>query len=415
MKIVLVRPPFMDPRAGAPIGLAYLSRVLKDEGHDVAIYDININIKRNTSSLMDDYNRDFVLPDDHPSVEYAYNKIEDYCDAILAREPDIVGFHLSYPTVDFGNEMARRISRHVKCIAGGPHTTYHQQRLLNPGYYDAIVVGYGEEGVLKAVKQNGIIREPLNRHKEYFPDYSDCSIEDYCGALPIVTTRGCPNQCNFCTSNYPYFFHSIESVLKQFKEIPNIRRVTYNDPNINVNARRTEELFTRLAQLPQKPFGHIFGLQIKEGYERYIPQMAGSGVREARLGVESGSIRERKSMNKVEFSNSLVVDFVKHLTTHKILAVVQLIFCYPDQTENDRQETLQLMNRINNACDTNFVKYNWFKFVVHYGTEELFKKKYGVITTSPRNWENSLYSNKKIEEIKEKYSGLIPQNATIYL
>ena len=231
----------------------------------------------------------------------------------------------------------------------------------------------------------------------------------------MATSRGCPNRCSFCTSNSPYYTHSIESVVRQFTEIPNIKRVTYNDSNINVNTRRTEKLFTRLSQLKQKPFGHIFGLQIKEGYERYIPAMAEAGVREARIGVESGSIRERRSMNKIRFTNTLVVDFIKHMTSHKILAVVQFIFCYPDQEDKDRKQTLDLIHRINDESDVQYVRHVFNKFVVHHGKEDFFMKNYGVFSYSPQNWENPLYNPNKIETIRNEFIDLLPPNCKIFL
>ena len=415
MKILLIRPPFVDPRFGPPIGLAFISSVLKEQGYDVSIYDINLELKKNVPDRMDVYNRDFILPTCHPAVVHANEKIEEYCDIILSSQPDVVGFYLSYPTIEFGNELAKRISRFTRCIAGGPHAMYHQQRLFDHGNYDAIVVGYGEEGVLEAIKKDGIIRKPLNQNKEYIPDYSDCSLEDYHGILPIATTRGCPNQCNFCTANSPYYYHSIESVVKQFTEIPNIKRVTYNDSNINVNVKRTEDLFTCLSNLHHKPFGHIFGLEINANYEHYIPKMADAGVKEVRIGVESGSIRERKSMNKTPFNNSLVIDFIKRLTSHKIHTAVQFIFCYPDQSDDDRKETIDLIHEINEQCDNQYVKHVLNKFVVHHGTEDFFKNNYGVISHSPQNWKNSNYNPEKIKKIRDEIINLIPPNCNINL
>ena len=413
MRIVLVRPPFVDERFGPPIGLAYLSKALKEEGNEVVIYDINLEIKKFFSTPMDNYNRDFVLPRDHPSIKYANDNIEKYCDTILSFQPDTVGIHLSYPTVAFGNELAKRLSPYVRCIAGGPQTTYHQQHLLDAGCYEAIVVGYGEEAVLEAIKRNGIIQKPLIRSKEYLPDYTDIPIDKYNGRLPVIVTRGCPNRCTFCTQHLPCFFHSIESVVDQIRNTPNIRNVMYNDSNINVSTNRTERLFIKIAELKNPPRGLIFGLEIKKDFKRYISKMAEAGIKKVRIGIESGSIRERKSMNKPFFDNETVIELVKELTVHKISTVAQFIFCYPDQTEIDRQETVKLINRMNDSCDADYIKHLWYKFVVHNGVEKLFKEKYGVIASSPQDWKNPLYSTGKIEKIAEKYCQYIPANAEI--
>jgi radical SAM superfamily enzyme YgiQ (UPF0313 family) len=415
MRVVLVRPPFVDERFGPPIGLAYISNSLKEAGHQANIYDINLDVKSEIDIKMDNYNRDFVLPKDHPAIEYASKNIENYCDRILSFGPDVVGIHLSYPTVSFGNKIAKRISKYVNCICGGPQTRYQYNELLNTGYYKAVVVGYGEEAILEAIETSGIIGKPLIRNKEYLPDFTDIKIDRYKGILPVVTTRGCPHRCNFCTQDYPYFFHPIDSIVKQFKEIPDIKKVMYNDSNINVNPKRTEKLFSKLSKTGRRPFGHIFGMQIKAGYNRYISKMAEAGVREVRLGIESGSVRERRSMNKIEFSNNLAISFIKHLSFNKILAIIQFIFCYPDQTEKDRRDTLDLIDKINNECDTDYIKHVFNKFVVHIGTEKYFKKEYGVTTISPQHWENSFYTPNRIKSRAEKFKKVLPKNSIVYL
>jgi len=413
MNIVLIRPPFMGLGSGPPIGLAYIQDILKKDGHNVLTWDINLEL--NEFAGLEDYNRDFLISENNLAVKHAYRKIDKYCSEILDLKPDIVGFSLSYSTQKYGIEMAKRLSNKVRCIVGGPQASFNEHKLLDLGYFDTVVSGYGEEGVLKSLTAKGIISENLISSKHYYPDYRGINIQNYGGRLPIVTTRGCPNRCTFCTQSHPYFYHSIESVIDQIKNNTDIVEVMYNDSNINVNSKRTEELFNELSKLKNKPFGHIFGLQIKEGFTDYIDKMAAAGIKEVRIGLESGSQRERKNMNKPRFTNDLAVDFIKELTKYKIVTWVQFIFCFPDQTEEDRKKTLNLMNRINQECNTKYIKHFWYKFVVHHGTEDFFVKQYGVHSISPQNWENRLYNSKKVKRLKEKYSKLIPQNAKIYL
>lgn len=414
MKILLVRTPFINIKSGPPIGLAYLSDVLKKADHDVNVIDLNVDINRKFPNI-GKYTRDFTLLESHPAINGAYGLLDDYCREILTLSPDIVGFSLSYPTVEYGVAMARELSKHVRCIAGGPQATYNEKKLLDLGCFDTVVSGYGEEAILEALYKKGIISKPLERSKAYTPDYSDIPIENYNGRLPVLTTRGCPHRCTFCSQNLPLFLHPVESAVDQIKNTPGVREVMYNDSNININTDRAEKLFTGIAKLKNPPRGHVFGLEIKKGFQRYISKMAEAGVKVARVGIESGSIRERNSMNKHPFDNDLVVEFVKELTSHKITTWGQFIFCYPDQTEDDRQETLRLMNRINDSCGTDHVKHYWYRFIVHHGTEAFFKERYGVISSSPLNWENSMYTPEKIEKIYETYAGIVPVNAKILL
>ncbi|MFQ5964308.1 MAG: B12-binding domain-containing radical SAM protein [Candidatus Scalinduaceae bacterium] len=413
MKIVLIRPPFISGWKGSPLGLAYLNGVLKKHGHDSIAIDLNLEIN-NTIEILPQYTRDFTIPDDHPAIDYTYKRLDQYCEMVLASEPEIVGFSLGYPTVEYGIAMAKILSKHVRCIAGGPQATYNEEDLLSIGCFDTVVSGYGEEAILEALNSKGIIQKPLVPKKEYLPDYTGIEIDKYNGELSVVTTRGCPYKCHFCTQHLPYYFHSIDTVVNQIKNTPNATGIMYNDSSININNNRTAKLFEEISTLDTKPPGHIFGMQIHEGYKNYVSKMASAGVREARVGIESGSMRERNSMNKPKFDNDLIVEFVKELTKYKILTLAQYIICYPDETEEDRMETFALMNRINSECDSEYVKHWWFQFVVHHGGEKLFKEKYGVVKDSPKTWRNSTYTPDIINKTIERFTKIVPENATVH-
>ncbi len=412
MKIILIRPPFVGLETGPPIGLAYIQNELKCAGHDVSVRDLNLLVDNIRDA---DIDRDFKISETNPAVRSAYDRLDEFCADILAQEPDVVGFSLAHNTVDYGIAMAKRLSRHVRCIAGGPQASFNEKALLAHGCFAAVVSGYGEEAVIPALYSNGIFSAKLIPGKDYRPDYSGMDLADYDGFFPIVTTRGCPNSCFFCTQHFPYYFHTIESVLEQLKCTKNIRRIHFNDSNINVNTSRTEKLFSELGRLGPLPPSIVFGFEIRQQYQRYVAKMAACGVKEAFIGLESGSLRERHSMLKPTWTNALAVEVIRELTANKIMTWAQFIFCYPDQTENDRQQTLAFMHRLNAEADPNYIRFQWFRFVVHLGLEESFNRKYGVIATSPKNWQNHCYAPQSVEQLGHKYRELIPQNGRLYM
>jgi radical SAM superfamily enzyme YgiQ (UPF0313 family) len=189
----------------------------------------------------------------------------------------------------------------------------------------------------------------------------------------------------------------------------------YNDSNINVNSRRTEELFSEIAAVKPNVPAEIFGMQVRPNFESYVTKMADSGVTVARIGIESGSLRERESMGKPRYDNDLVVAMVKELSQHKIETLAQYIFCYPDETKEDREQTVELIHRINHECDATLVRHQWYKFVVHTGKEDFFRQRYGVVTESPSNWRNDLYDSEKIERLASEYKQKLPDNVLIKL
>ena len=413
MRVILCRPPFVGLHFGPPIGLLYLSYELKKKGHEVILFDINMELFEEFPYYQ--YNRDFEVPKDHPSMPYAYARIDYYAKRILDFNPDVVGFSLSYGTYSFGVELAKRISRKIPCIAGGPQCTFREQDILDTGCFQSVVSGYGEEAIEEALTGKGIIKKPLNKQGIYHPDFSDIDMVKYNGLLPIVTTRGCPNSCLFCTQHLPYFYHEIDDILRVLLHFKGsgLKEIMYNDSNINVNSTRTVALFKEIVACKIDTPAHVFGLQVKEGFKEYLYLMKASGVTIVRLGIESGSLRERKSMNKPHFENSLAVKMVEELSKNKITTWVQFIFCYPDQTEEDRKETVDLMKQMNKAGDPEYIKHFWYQFVVHHGTEKLFQEKYNVFKISPKTWTNELYTRKAIHHLSIKYKEIVPSNCRV--
>jgi len=413
MRVVLVRPPFIDLNDGPPIGLMYISQVLKDHGHKVSLIDLNVDIQKDHSFKVK-YTRDFTMRSEN-SASRLMKDLDKHYNKILSFAPHCVGFSLTYSNSDFGIKLAKQVCMFVRCIVGGPQASFNEEELLSLGCFSSVVSGYGEEGVLDALSVDGIIHKKLVPSKNYTPDYIDIDIKDYKDRMSVVTTRGCPNHCTFCTQNHSYYYHSIDSVLEQLQRFSKLKLLMYNDSNINVNTKRTKELFSRISELNLQFPSHVFGMEVDRNCSEYIPEMFSSGVRELRIGVESGSRRERDSMGKPKFSNDDVIETFKVTTGNKIKTWAQFIFCYPDQTEDDRKQTLDLMLRLNRECDRKYIKILWFKFVVHHGVEKFFSDRYGVEVSSPANWKNDLYTSDKIKKIKGKYAKIVPSNARIYL
>lgn len=416
MKITLVRPPFISLNNGPPIGLAYIAGTLKNAGHDANVVDLNLVLSAE-HPFKSTFSRDFTVPKSRVT-DYAYANLRRYCDQVLDQKPDIVGFSLSYSTVAYGIEMAKYLSGKVRCIVGGPQAAFGEQKLLDTGYFDTVVSSYGEEGVIKALDTKGIILDRLIKGKEYTADYSGITPDMFQGRLSVVTTRGCPHNCAFCTQNHPYYYHSIESVVKHIQEMTSgfsTKTLMYNDSNINIDGNRTRELFKEIAKLRLPAKGHVFGMEVTKDSPEYIHFMSEANVKEIRVGIESGSLRERDSMNKHKFTNDMVVETLKEIGKNKIVAWAQFIFCYPDQTDEDRRQTLDLMHRIRRECDPRYVKMYWFKFVVHHGTEDLFRNRHGVVAESPANWRNKIYDSNLIKRLKSKYSKLTPKNCKMML
>jgi radical SAM superfamily enzyme YgiQ (UPF0313 family) len=331
-------------------------------------------------------------------------------------KPDIVGFSLSYSTVDFSTAMAKKLKHEgIRLIAGGPEATYKATELIESGVFDTVVLGYGEEGVKRAICESGIIEIPLDRKKEYVPNYRGIEFKRYGGRIPVVTTRGCPHSCKFCTQHLRYYYHSIDSVVKQIASTPRRSKIILNDSNLNVSPKRTKELFRNISEVIGKRCIHTFGMQVDPRFNEYMDEYSRCNFDEVRLGIESGSLKLRKEMGKSFFTNQMARKMIKNMTACGTKIWVQFIFCYPSETDEDREETLNLMEEIANENPAGKIGTYWYRFVVHHGTEQLFKDQYGVVTRTIMDWSNKIYSPKKVEEIANAIRPRLPVTAKLFL
>ncbi len=120
-------------------------------------------------------------------------------------------------------------------------------------------------------------------------------------------------------------------------------------------------------------------------------------------------------MEKANFSNDLLVEFVKNLTAHKITTWVQQIFCFPSQTAEDREESLGLMHRLNRECDPRYIKQFWYRFVVHTGRESYFEENFGVERGRLQTWKNEMYTAEVIDKLGREYKERVPDNCIMFV
>lgn len=218
MKIV-----FIEPRASGAnvysklhmplLGPVYLGTILKNRGHEVKIY-----------------NEDIQMPD--------YAKLK----------ADIVGISILTTTAKRGYEIAMKFPRE-KVIIGGIHAS------LLPGeavrFARQVVIGEAE-GIITDVVE-GRIRDQIIYGKPVenldvlpYPDFS--LIRGFKAVpllMPVSTSRGCPFDCSFCSVTKifgrKYRFRSAGNVLEELAS-RNTKSFFFCDDNFTANPRRTQVL-----------------------------------------------------------------------------------------------------------------------------------------------------------------------------
>lgn len=261
MKVVFLSPPQND-KIFPSLGIAYLTAVLNKEGHQASLHD------------------------------GANSSIKEMVNYVDRASPQVVGITMNTTNRFEALELARIIKSRFKIpiIVGGPHPTLLPDQLLrNYSFIDFIIRNEAEHTIVKLInalekredyskilgisfkRNNEIIHNPpapiienlddlpfpewrFFNLKKYIPqtEYPEEYKNSYFGS--IITSRGCPFRCTFCSSSnfwgYKIRFRSAESILEEIKMLYNlgVRFIVFNDDNFTSNKKRAIEVCNLIIQ-----------------------------------------------------------------------------------------------------------------------------------------------------------------------
>jgi len=283
-----------------PLGLLYIARSLEDEGHNVKIIDFSVekNPKKKLEESLNSVDAIGVTVYTSSFVETA-----EILDNIKKNNPDL------------------------PIIIGGPHCTFHpKQALLDIPTADISVEGEGEQVIKEIVKVlegrkkiselEGTYYREKNEIKtgkpagfvkdiELLPFPSRHLVEKYdYGKLnkfyfykpkfsSIITTRGCPYRCRFCTrhitSMKKYRTRSAENVLEELLEINDkYNSVMAVDDSFLADNKRAHKIMDGIIEN-----GIEMDLYIQARVDSYdqelYKKMKKAGVKHLYFGIESGN------------------------------------------------------------------------------------------------------------------------------
>lgn len=305
------------------IGLAYIAAVLEQMDVEVRIYD----------ALIEGWNKREDLGSGVIRVGASFSEIERQ---ISEFNPDVVGvnnlFSKQRANAHRIYELAKKVNLNVITIAGGAHPTVMPDLVMEDSNVDFVVIGEGEQTIrdlieyLKGKKTleeldgiafrcNGTTRIIpktsfiQNLDDIPFPARHLLNMEKYFGIeashgrrrhrlfSPIITSRGCPAGCTFCTAHYVwgrrYRRRSPENVIKEMRHLKNeyaIKELMFEDDNVTLDVKRAEKIFDLMIE------GNLgFEWDTPNGVaawtldERLIKKMKDSGCYKLNLAVESGN------------------------------------------------------------------------------------------------------------------------------
>ena len=286
-----------------PIGLLYVAASLESAGHTVVVRDLAADGER-------------------------------LVDGDISRA-DLVGISADTTRADKALSIARKVSGMGRpVVMGGPHPQFMAADIFATGYVDYIVKGEGEivfSNLLTALQNRDsvasvkglIVRE--GRHLIETPDADPIDVETlpfparhlvdlhrYRASMadrpitPIVTSRGCPGACHFCSSS-SFFgrgwrYRSAESVLTELDEVYNrygFRAVCFMDDNFTLAPKRVEQIADGVIERGYDlKWWNLSRVDTIVKNPAMVARMAAAGSTTVYLGIESGNEDTLNSLGK---------------------------------------------------------------------------------------------------------------------
>jgi radical SAM superfamily enzyme YgiQ (UPF0313 family) len=333
-----------------PISLGYLASVLKSEGHRVVIWNVGDGTELSSQS---------------------------FAERIREIRPALIGFSTYQRNMLHIKGLAaavKSIDPYTKVILGGPQATFMpSSALAKLSEVDYLCRGEGEMVISEVVRalDSGDVIHPVpgttTRLREHHwvegpPVQAPEDLDEYpspflTGSLSLegheeailLTSRGCPYACYFCTTPQAFGrkirYHSLDRVLEEMVWLTGqgIRRFWLADPTFSFQRDRTETLLQGI--LKRKIRGRIWlETRVDLVDSDLLALMASAGVELVAFGLESASERVLEGLGK-----GLSLESVRSAVglAHKHGLEVELFSQYglPNERFEDAIVTLEFVKR----------------------------------------------------------------------
>jgi len=327
-----------------PLGLGYIASYLRNNGVSVDIVDCTF---------------------------MNWKKAFDY---VKRLKPSIVGIYSMFSMAKPAIELSKVLRDECELlVAGGPLPTTSPEIFLN--YFDVVVKGEGEQTCLDIVKcfldkrdfssvpgilyrrSNEIVftgdRSPFKNldiipfpardlfpNKEYIQYWRKRHLP---AKASIITTRGCPFNCDFCSNaifGISYRERSSENVVDEIEETLRLgyESIFFIDDCFTLNKKRVmeicDEILDRRLNFEWECLSRVDNISVE-----LAKKMRRAGCSRVFFGIESGNERILRIMGK-DFSLEEARKAVENVTSAGINAGAFFIVGYPGETDETILDTI---------------------------------------------------------------------------
>lgn len=363
--VLLVIPPFeygsLDESSVIcpPLGIVQIASVIENKGYNVEILD----------------SRALKLNDEQIKKQ------------IESKKPKIVGITSTTPEFKRALDalkLTKKVDPKIVTIMGGAHPTILPQT-VNSRYIDYIIMGEGEPSIVKLVdyvlKKKGKLKDikgvgykeegkiTLNELNPFIKNLDELPIPAY-HLLPmnkyknypmfedgrkfgtIVTSRGCPFSCIYCSSSvvfgHRWRAQTPERTLKEIKLLYDkygIRHVFFQEDEFTINHKRVLEICNLLIK-NRLDLKWGCASRVDHINEELIAKMSKAGCKEISFGVECGYEEGLKNINK-RITLTQARNAVRLAKKYNIFVCVNFIIGFPWEGKKEVKKTIRFAKSLN--------------------------------------------------------------------
>ena len=201
---------------------------------------------------------------------------------------------------------------------------------------NVITVKNGEFIYSKKEKENNSLDENMI-------DWDAFKRDEYDDLVLMRVSRGCMNNCSFCTTYLDEFeCSSVSAIEKEMKQLHKngVKYLVVVDDSFNMPSERFKATCEMMVH-NNFNFKWIMNFRCCETEESLVALMKQSGCIGVHLGLESFDVSIQELMNK---SNEFYIENIKLFNKYEIDTVSTFIVGFPGETEETVKETVRLFN-----------------------------------------------------------------------
>ena len=266
----------------------------------------------------------------------------------LLRTADVLCLYTMTSTAPRAYELADWFHRegHARVLIGGMHASEMPQEALR--HADQVLVGEGEDTILDVIEGRRpepiVVCSPVNDLDAVpFPDYS--ILKTPCVAANIMTSRGCPYRCTFCSTSRmfsPYRKRSVDSVIEEIRLYHDMgfQYMNFEDDNFTADKERAKEICRRIiAENLQFKETFFFGRTDLADDEEMLSLLSQAHLSRVLIGIES---LNQKALDAIHKGQD--IDDIKRAAAackrHGIRVIASLVLGLDEDTHEDIQRTV---------------------------------------------------------------------------